>query len=104
MANLCGEDQGAHKQLMKNPFNNRNIQMFLRPLQIEQRDENRRGTRLAPPDDIQHKLFEATTLVVHPIGQSQKTRTRILGRLERESMCSDIGNRIDDVICDAEVS
>lgn len=103
-ANLCGEDQSAHKQLMQDPFHSGNNQMALRPLQIEQSDEDGRCTCLAPPDDIRHELCEATVLFVHPVGQSEETRARLFGRFEFESVSSHICGRVCDVVCDADVS
>lgn len=52
MANLCGEDQRANEQSVQDPLHRRDSQLRLDPPQVEQRDENGRGTRLAPPDDI----------------------------------------------------
>ena len=77
---------------------------MLRLLQIEQCDEDSRGTRVAPPDDIRHELSEATILVVHPIGQSNKSRARFFSGFESESVGSHIRRRVDDVICDGDVS
>ena len=67
VANLCGEDQRAEEQSVQDPVQRGNIQLKLCPLQVKQRDEDRRGTRLASSNDIRDELTEATILAVHPI-------------------------------------
>ena len=52
MANLCGEDQRAKEQSVEDPVQRRDIKAKLGPPQVEQRDEDGRGARIAPPDDI----------------------------------------------------
>jgi len=52
---------------MQNPVQRRDIHVNLRSLQVEQRDEDRRGARLAPLDDIPDEPIETTILAVHPI-------------------------------------
>ena len=52
VANLCGEDKRANEQSVQDPLHRRDSQLRLDPPQVEQRDENGRGTRLASPDDI----------------------------------------------------
>ena len=59
---------------------------------------------LTPPNDIGHELSEVTILFVHPIGQSEKTRARLFGRSEFESVSGHICRRVDDVIYDTQVS
>ena len=78
--------------------------MNLCPPQVEQRDEDRRGARPAPPNDVRHELFETAILVVHPIRQGKDTLARPLGRFEPKSMGSHVRGRVDDVIYDEEVS
>ena len=77
--------------------------MGLGLLQVEQRDEDRRSTRLAPPDDIRDELIEATILAVHPIGEGKKTRVHLFGGIKVEGVTGHIRGRADDVICDADV-
>ena len=67
VANLCGEDQRAEEQSVQDPIQRRDIDVSLHPPQVEQRDENGRGTRPAPPDDIRDELFETAVLAVHPV-------------------------------------
>lgn len=78
--------------------------MSLRPPQIEQRDENGRGSRLAPPDDIRHELFEITMLLVHHVGENKDVRTRFFSGPKLESVSGRVRSSVDNVICDVDVS
>ena len=78
--------------------------MAFRPLQIEQRDKDRRGTRPAPPNDIRHELCEATILVMLPVREFKEAGTSLFGRSESESLSSHVRSRVNDVICAPEVS
>ena len=77
--------------------------MGLGLLQVEQRDEDRRSTRPAPPNDIRDELIEATILVVHPIGEGKKPRVHFFGGIKVESVTGHIRGRVDYVICNTDV-
>ena len=52
---------------MQDPPQGRDSHVKLRLPQVEQRDEDRRGSRPAPPDDIQDEAIETTILAMRLI-------------------------------------
>ena len=77
---------------------------MLRSPHVKQRDEDGRGSRPAPSNDIRNELVETAIPLVHPVGQTKNAGTHFFGGVHVESVSSRIRGRVNDVVCNPNVS